>query len=64
MEMLLKKILGLFLRARGEYGKRNSSQGGQGKMPKKLSSRIMLILFILHRDFLPDGKGLIRVSKI
>jgi hypothetical protein len=29
-KMLLQKILGLFLRARGEDRKRNASQGGQG----------------------------------
>ena len=63
-KMFLQEIFRLFLRARGEYGKRNTCQGGQGKITEKLSSRITSIILILHRGFLPDDKGEARASMV
>jgi hypothetical protein len=53
-KMLLQEILSLFLGARGECGKGDARQGGQGKIAKELSSRIMFTISILHCGFLPD----------
>jgi hypothetical protein len=55
-KMLLQEILGFFLRARGEDGERSPSHSGQGKIAEKLSSRVMSMVRILHRDLLSDDK--------
>jgi len=63
-KMFLQEILGLFLRARGEYGKRKTCQSGQGEIAEKFSSRITFIILILHRGFFPDDKVAARASMV
>jgi hypothetical protein len=62
--MFLQEILGFFLGARGEQGERSTRRSGQGKIAKKLSSRIMSIVSISHRGFLSDDEAEVRALRV
>jgi hypothetical protein len=64
VKMFLEEILCLVLRARGEYGKGQTCQGGHGKIAEKVSSGVTFLILILHRGFLPDEKEEVRASML